>query len=68
MSDFIGTVKDSILKDELSNALNWKGAFRKFKGILLDYPKDRKRWHGYNAKAMKREIIEWLSSIGVEPI
>ena len=68
MSDFIGTVKDSVLKEELSDALNGKGAFRRFKDILIDYPKERKRWHGYNAKAMKREIIEWLSSIGMEPI
>ncbi len=68
MSEFIGTVEDPTLKEELSNALNGKGAFRRFKGILIDYPKERKRWHGYNAKAMKREIIEWLSTIGAEPI
>jgi hypothetical protein len=68
MSDFIETVGDPALREELSNALNGKGAFRRFKDVLIGYPKERKRWHGYNAKTMKMEIIEWLSSIGVEPI
>jgi len=68
MADFIETVKDPFLKEELLNALDGKGAFKRFKGVLLAYPKERKRWHGYNAKAMKREIIEWLASIGVESI
>ena len=68
MADFIETVEDPFLKEKLLNALNGKGAFRRFKDVLIDYPKERKRWHGYNAKAMKREIIEWLGSIGVESI
>ncbi len=68
MSEFIRTIKDSELKERLLLALDGKRAFRKFKDILLDYPKERKRWHGYNAKVMKNEICEWLISIGIEPI
>lgn len=65
MAEFIETVTDPILKEELATALNGKGAFRRFKDVLLDYPKERKKWHGYNAKAMKKVIIEWLESIEV---
>jgi len=68
MNEFIETVKDSELKEKLVNALNGKGAFRKFKDALIDFPKERKRWHGYNAKSMKREIAEWLKNIGIEPV
>jgi hypothetical protein len=68
MSDFIETVEDPLLREELSNALNGKGAFRRFKDVLIDFPKERKKWHGFNAKAMKKEIIGWLSSIGAEPV
>jgi hypothetical protein len=68
MADFIETVEDPALKEKLSLILDGKGAFRRFKGVLIDYPKERKRWHGYNAKVMKKEIVEWLSSIGVEPV
>jgi len=65
MTEFIETVTDPVLKEELATALNGKGAFRRFKDVLLDYPKERKRWHGYNAKAMKKVITEWLESIEV---
>jgi len=68
MTNFLETVEDPVLIEELSRALNGKGAFRKFKDVLIHYPKERKRWHGHNAKAMKREIREWLHSIGVKPI
>ncbi len=68
MTEFIDKLEDQKLKDLLVASLEGKGAFRKFKDILLDYPKERKRWHGYNAKAAGKEIIRWLHSIGVEPI
>jgi hypothetical protein len=64
MADFIDTVENPILKEELSRALNGRGAFRKFKDVLIHYPKERKRWHGYNAKAVKKEIIEWVNTLG----
>jgi len=65
---FIETVEDASLGKELSSALDGKGAFKRFKDVLLAHPKERKRWHGYNAKAMKRAIIEWLRSIRIDPI
>jgi hypothetical protein len=67
MSEFLENVEDPVLKGALSHALNRKGAFRRFKDALINYPKERKRWHGYNAKAMKKVIIEWLKSLEVEP-
>jgi hypothetical protein len=64
MAEFIDTIKDPVLKEQLSNVLNGKGAFRRFKDVLIEYPKERKRWHGYNAKAVKNEIIEWMNTLG----
>jgi len=66
MAEFVDLVEDPSLKEELHAALDGKGAFRKFKDTLIDYPKERKKWHGYNAKAMKNEITEWLTSTGIE--
>jgi len=68
MSEFLETIEDHVLRGELTHALNGKGAFRRFKDILITYPKERKRWHGYNARAMKKVIIEWLESLEVEPV
>jgi hypothetical protein len=68
MEEFIKTVKDPTLKERLTHALQGKGAFRNFKDVLIDYPRERKKWHGFNAKTMKKEIIEWLRSTGTEPM
>lgn len=68
MSGFSESIEESVLKVELIDALTGKGAFRKFKDVLIHHPKERKRWHGFNAKAMKKEVTLWLESIGVEPL
>ncbi len=62
MKSFIDTVADPELRDSLSSALNGAGSFKRFKAALLSDKKERKRWHGYNAKAMKRVIAEWLKT------
>ena len=67
MSAYLENVEDPVLKRALSYALNGKGAFKRFKDALINYPKERKRWHGYNARAMEKVIIEWLESLEVEP-
>ena len=66
MAKFIGTLENPLLGDELTAALNGKGAFRRFKNVLIGHPKERKKWHGFNAKEIRKEIIEWLHSIEIE--
>lgn len=68
MNAFIDTVQDPRLKEELCAALNGKGAFRKFKATLVKFPKERKLWHTHNAKAVKKESLEWLQSLGIEAV
>jgi hypothetical protein len=68
MESFIETVNNPTLRQELSDSLDGKGAFRRFKDVLLKYPKERKQWHGYNAKTTRGEILEWLNSIGVASV
>jgi len=68
MTEFLEIIKNPVIKEELTHVLNGKGAFKRFKNVLISYPKERKRWHGFNAKAMKRVIIEWLKSLGIEPV
>src|SRR4030066_1007082 len=43
MTEFIETIGDPVLKEELSNALNGKGDSRKSKMAFPKYPKERKR-------------------------
>jgi len=68
MTEYIDTVEDPELRRLLAASVEGKGAFRRFKDVLIEYAKERKRWHGYNAKAARKEIAQWLLSIGIEPV
>src|ERR1700690_496546 len=66
MREFTDSLEDSALKYELQNIIDGKGAFRRFKDALDQHPAEKKRWYGYNARLAKREILEWLRSVGVD--
>lgn len=68
MVEFANSVKDHNLRDKLEIALDGKGAFRRFKNVLYDYPEEQKKWFAFKDKRMKEEIIEWLNSIGIETV
>lgn len=68
MLEFAGTVKDKNLKEKLDIALDGKGAFRRFKNVIGDYPEEEKRWYSFKDEKMKEEVIDWLNSIGIEPV
>jgi hypothetical protein len=65
MRAFAETLGDEQLKGVLLGLLDGKNAFRRFKDALAPYPKERKLWYGFNAKASREEIAIWLKSIGI---
>ncbi len=67
MVEFMETVTNGSLKEKLEIALDGKGAFRRFKNVLSDNPDEEKRWYAFKDSRMKREVIEWLNSIGIDP-
>ncbi len=67
MKIFAETLENRHLGELLNQALDGQGSFRKFKNLLVPYPKERKLWHTFNAKAAKKEIALWLASHGIEP-
>lgn len=60
MTEFAAAIQNQSLKDSLYSALDGPGSFRKFKDALAPFPKEKKLWHGFNAKATRKEIEEWL--------
>lgn len=64
MKEFSSTVEDEELRTLLQQGLDGKGAFRKFKDLLGPYPKERKMWYVFNAKASRQEIAQWLAELG----
>jgi hypothetical protein len=66
MKAFAETVGDETLRECLLELLDGKNAFRRFKDALGPYPKERKLWYGFNAKASRAEIEAWLKAMGIE--
>jgi len=65
MEDFIATVKDEHLVELLEVAINGRGAFRRFKDVLLRYPEERERWFQFKDERMQERALEWLEDIDV---
>jgi hypothetical protein len=68
MVDFIGTVKNRRLQEILDYAIQGKGAFRRFKDVLLNYPEERERWFKFRYEITRLSAMEWLEDEGIELI
>jgi len=67
MVEFTGSVKNRRLREKLEIALDGKGAFRRFKNVIADYPDEEKRWFAFKDKKLREEVVEWLNDLGIEP-
>jgi hypothetical protein len=67
MERFVGSVTDPQLRERLVMAIDGKGAFRRFKDVLLAYPAERERWFTYRADLLHWHIHNWLIEREVEP-
>lgn len=63
---FTESLKDGNLKDKLWIALNGKGAFRRFKNVLLSYPEKREEWFKFQNKSLEKRVMEWLEENEIE--
>ncbi len=66
MVDFVETVRSDHLRELLSVALRGKGAFRRFKDVLLDYPAERERWFEFESRRERETIEAWVKEQGLE--
>lgn len=66
MEEFIELVEDPTLKDKLNIAIDGKGAFRRFKDVLVGYPAERERWFGKRAEKLRAHISNWLTEKKIE--
>src|SRR3954470_16447089 len=67
MEKFVGSVVDEPLRERLIISIDGKGAFRRFKDVLLAYPAERERWFSYRADLLHWHIQNWLESHEIEP-
>lgn len=66
MAGFAETVGDARLRDRLEVALDGRGAFRRFKNVLLDSPAERERWFAFRDARLHAAAREWLAEQGIE--
>jgi len=68
MEDFIGTVDDERLRERLSDAIDGRGAFNRFKRVLSDHDEERDRWFTFWDARLRERVVVWLEDEGVEPL
>jgi hypothetical protein len=68
MEAFIETVQSKRVQDRLWDAIDGRGAFRRFKDALLSVPDERERWFAFKDVLVRQRAKEWLESLGIEPI
>ena len=66
MERFVGSVTEPPLRERLVIAIDGKGAFRRFKDVLLAYPAERERWFTYRADLLHWHMHNWLLERTIE--
>ncbi|HLK36484.1 MAG TPA: UPF0158 family protein [Polyangiaceae bacterium] len=68
MERFIPMVDDTELRDKLAQAIDGKGAFRRFKDVLMSYATDRERWFVFRSERLRTFMEAWLNAHAIKPI
>ncbi len=66
MERFVVAVADQPLRERLLVAIDGKGAFRRFKDVLLAFPAERERWFAYRSELLHLHIQTWLDHLHIE--
>lgn len=65
LEDFVARVQDRRAADLLERAIAGRGAFRRFKDTLFEFPELRQAWFDFHDVRMRRRAIEWLVDAGL---
>ena len=65
MEKFVSSVSEPGLRERLIISIDGKGAFRRFKDVLLAYPAERERGFSYRADLLHWQIHNWLKEAGI---
>src|SRR5688572_26596738 len=68
MERFIQMLDPSDLRDELTLAIDGRGAFRRFKDVLMAHAPERERWFAFRSERLRVFMEAWLSSNGLTAV
>ena len=66
MERFIPMVENVELRDKLGQAIDGKGAFRRFKDVLMTYATERERWFTFRSERLRTFMEAWLSAHAIK--
>ncbi|HET7066924.1 MAG TPA: UPF0158 family protein [Nocardioides sp.] len=67
MERFTASIEDPDITDRLERALDRRGAFRRFRNQLTEWPELQSRWYAYSAERQRGRARAWLASGGYTP-
>ncbi len=68
MERFIPMVDEPDLRAKLGNAIDGKGAFRRFKDVLMSYGPERERWFAFRSERLRVFMEAWLAANALRPV
>ena len=68
MERFIPMVDDLDLRAKLAQAIDGKGAFRRFKDVLMSFNTDRERWFLFRSERLRTFMEAWLTAHAIRAI
>jgi hypothetical protein len=68
MERFIPMVEEPNLRDQLTQAIDGKGAFRRFKDVLMSFGPERERWFAFRSERLRVFMEAWLAAHGLQAI
>lgn len=68
MERYIPMVDDVELRAKLAVSIDGKGAFRRFKDVLMSYGTERERWFAFRSERLRIFMEAWLNAHALRPV
>jgi hypothetical protein len=68
MERYIPMVEDPELRAKLAASIDGKGAFRRFKDVLMSHGSERERWFTFRSERLRTFMEAWLVAHALQPV
>ena len=68
MERYIPMVDEPDLRGRLTQAIDGKGAFRRFKDVLMSHGPERERWFAFRSERLRVFMEAWLAAHALTPV
>ena len=68
MERYIPMVEDDEIREKLTRAIDGKGAFRRFKDVLMSHATERERWFTFRSERLRTFMEAWLSAHAINVV